>query len=212
MRAPRFLRRRRQRRLAGDDRGVTLVEFGILMPVAAVLLMGAFDVGHTLYTRSILEGAIQRAGRDSGLETGTVSATQATIDNRVKTQLNKLGIPDSDITITRRFYRSFTQAQAAFAEPFTDTNNNGRCDNGEPYEDRNRNNARDTDGADAGQGGAQDTVVYTVALNYDRMFPLDGLLGLPERVQMEGSTVMNNQPYGDQGSYGAMIVRNCPAT
>jgi hypothetical protein len=182
------------------------------MPVAAVLLMGAFDVGHTLYTRAILEGAIQRAGRDSGLETGTAAAIQTTIDNRVKNQLNKLGIPDANITISRRFYRSFTQAQAAFAEPFTDTNNNGRCDNGEPYEDRNRNNTRDGDGADAGQGGAQDTVVYTVALNYDRMFPLDGLLGLPERVQMEGSTVMNNQPYGDQGSYGAMIVRNCPAS
>lgn len=210
MRARQLLRGR-VRGFAANARGTAITEFGLLIPVLAVLLMGALDVGHTLYVRSVLEGAIQRAARDSGLEDGTATARQTAIDGTVRQQLRDLGLDNSEITIQRRFYRSFTTAAAAVGEPFTDNNANGQCDNGEPYEDRNRNNSYDADGADGGQGGAQDTVVYTVAVDYEHMFPVHGLLGLPERVTMEGATVMNNQPYGDQGSYGAMIVRNCPA-
>jgi Flp pilus assembly protein TadG len=201
---------RRLRRLGRREDGTAITEFGLLIPVVAVLLMGAMEAGHTLYVRSVLEGSIQRASRDSGLETGTDSTIQTTIDNKVRTQLNDLGIDNNEITIRRRFYRSFAQASSAVAEPFTDNNGNGRCDAGEPYQDDNRNSTWDADGGDGGQGGAQDTVVYTVAVDYERMFPVDALFGLSGRVQMEGSTVMNNQPYGDQGSYGASIVRNCP--
>ena len=197
--------------LGRDQRGATLTEFGLLIPVLALLLVGALDVGHSLYMRTLLDGAIQKAARDSGLENGTVAATQTTIDGRVRTQLRKLGLDDSEITIRRRYYRTFSAASAAQGEPYTDTNGNGACDAGEPYEDRNNNNTRDADGADGGQGGAKDTVVYTVSVDYDRMFPLASFIGVPERMQMSGSTVMNNQPYGDQGSYAAPTVRNCPA-
>jgi hypothetical protein len=43
------------------------------------------------------------------------------------------------------------------------------------------------------------------------MFPIHNLIGLSDRVQMEGATVLANQPYGEQSSYGTMVVRNCPA-
>lgn len=198
--------------LGRDERGATLTEFGLLIPVLALLLVGSLDVGHSLYMRTLLDGAVQKAARDSGLESGTVAANQTTIDNRVRTQLRKLGIEDSEITIRRRYYRTFSAASAAQAEPFTDNNGNGRCDAGEPYTDQNNNSVRDADGADGGQGGAMDTVVYTVSVNYERMFPLASFIGVPDRVQMSGSTVMSNQPYGDQGSYTAPTVRNCPAT
>ncbi|MGZ8360315.1 MAG: TadE/TadG family type IV pilus assembly protein [Allosphingosinicella sp.] len=205
-------RRLRSRALAADGRGSAVTEFGLLLPVLAMLLMGAMDVGHTLYVRSTVEGAIQRAARDSGLESGTVTANQTVIDARVRSQLRDLGLADDDITISRRFFRTFAAASAANGEPFTDSNGNGDCDQGEPYEDHNLNNTHDADGADGGQGGARDTVVYTVAVNYDRMFPMHGLIGLPAQVSMESSTVMNNQPYAEQSSYAAMVVRNCPAT
>lgn len=197
--------------LLRDDRGATIVEFGLLIPVLGLLLMGMFDIGHSLYTRAILEGAVQGAARNSGLESGTEAANQASIDGYVRGQIRRLGIPDGDITITRRFYRSFSAAAAAAGEPFTDSNSNTRCDNGEPYEDRNHNRVRDADGGDAGQGGATDSVLYTVRLNYERMFPLYRFLGLSNRATVQASTVMNNQPYGDQGSYAPPVVRNCPA-
>jgi Flp pilus assembly protein TadG len=205
-----FLRRLRRPRLAADASGTALTEFGLLIPVLAVLLMGALDAGHTLYVRSTLEGAMQKAARDSGIETGAIVANQTTIDNKVRSQLRELGLDNDDITISRRFFRTFAAASAAAGEPFTDSNGNGLCDQGEPYEDHNLNNTRDADGADAGQGGARDTVVYTVALDYERLFPMAGLIGLPEHVVMESSTVMNNQPYAEQSAYGTMVVRNCP--
>ena len=198
------------RHLVADARGAALTEFGLLLPVLAVLLMGALDAGHTLYVRSVLEGAIQKASRDSGLETGTVAATQTAIDGRVRAQLRRLGLEDSEITITRRFFRTFGAASAAAGEPYTDTNGNGSCDAGEPYEDHNRNNSHDAVAGVAGQGGAKDTVVYTVALDYDRLFPMHGLIGLPAKVRMEGTTVMNNQPYAEQAAFEPMVVRNCP--
>jgi len=200
------------RALARSERGAALTEFAILIPVLAMLLVGAFDLGHTLYLRSLLDGALQKAARDSGLETGTVAANQAAIDGNVRQQLRSLGLDDNEITIRRRYFRTFSAAAASQGEPFTDTNTNGRCDNGEPYEDRNLNNTRDADGGDAGQGGAKDTVVYTVTVNYPRMFPLHNFIDVPERIAVSGSTVMSNQPYGEQASYGATVVRNCPAT
>ncbi|WP_114954261.1 TadE/TadG family type IV pilus assembly protein [Sphingosinicella terrae] len=197
--------------LWADDRGAALTEFGLLLPVIAMLLLGAMDAGHTLYVRSVLEGEIQKAARDSGLESGTAEATRALIDGHVRDQLRKLGIEEAEVTVSRRFFRTFTEAEVAEGEPFTDSNGNGECDQGEPYEDHNGNSAHDADGGDAGQGGARDTVVYTVSVDYDRMFPMNGLIGLPSRVEMEGATVMNNQPYGEQGTYGPTVVRNCPA-
>jgi len=197
--------------LARDERGAALTEFGLIFPVVAMLLLGAFDVGHTLYVRSILEGAVQKAARDSGLETGAEATVRTAVDNRVRAQLHKVGLQDSDITITRRTYRTFSAA-AAVGETFTDTNGNGRCDNGEPFEDGNANLTRDADVSASGQGGAKDTVIYTVAVDYQRLFPIDGFIGGDGRSRMSGRTVMNNQPYGEQAASAATVVRNCPAS
>lgn len=198
-------------RLGRDEQGSALTEFGLLAPVLIVLLLGAFDMGHSLYARSVLEGSLQKAARDSSLETGTVAENQAVIDNLVRGQMNDIGIDNEDITIRRRYYRSFSAASAANAEPYTDNNHNNKCDNGEPYEDRNNNSTRDVDGGDAGQGGAEDTVLYTVTLNFKRLFPIANFIGLSDREVIQASTVMNNQPYGEQGSYAAATTRHCPA-
>lgn len=194
-----------------DDRGTTVVEFGLLAPILMLLLMGFFDVGHSLFMRAVLEGEVQRAARNSGLETGGVAATQATIDAAVKSQLRPLGITDAQVAISRRFYRSFSQAAAAQAEPYTDNNGNSRCDNLEPFTDRNNNGVRDLDGGDAGQGGAKDSVLYTVTVSYPRLFPLHKMIGVSPTTTLKASTVMSNQPYGEQGSYAAPTVRSCPA-
>jgi Flp pilus assembly protein TadG len=188
-----------------------MVEFGLISPVMLLLLMGTFDVGHSLYMRSVLEGAVQKAARDAGLESGVVTTRQESIDNKVKAQVLHLA-NNANVTITRRFYRSFTDAAAKLPETFTDNNGNGRCDNGEPYSDRNNNNVYDADGASQGQGNAQDSVLYTVALSYPRMFPLHGLIGLSPTTTIKATTVMNNQPYGDQANDGAATARNCPLT
>jgi Flp pilus assembly protein TadG len=188
--------------LRHDRGGATIVEFALILPVMALLLMGAFDVGHTLYATTTLQGVVQKATRDSGLETASL-AQQAIIDARVTRQVKALAA-NANITITRRNYRSFTAATATM-EQYTDSNNNGVCDNNEPYDDDNRSGTRDQAGT-SGQGSAKDTVLYTVIATYPRMFPLANFIGIPRTTTIKASTVLNNQPYGDQA---AALVGHC---
>ena len=166
------------------------------------------DVGHTLYLQSVLQGAVQKAGRDATLDNGGLVATQTTIDDKVKASVAQL-IPNADVAITRRYYKSFTTAAAAIKESFTDTNGDGTCNAGEPYQDSNNNNVWDADGGNGGQGGAKDNVVYTVTVTYPHMFPVTKLIGMSENVKLTATTVLANQPYGDQTQYSAAVARNC---
>lgn len=201
--------RRLPTRLARDQRGVTVVEFAIIAPVMLLLLLGAFDTAHSLYMRSVLQGVVQKVARDSALESGTEAEQQEILDNKVRASVKAIA-NNAAITITRRYYRTFSQASAAQAEAWTDTNGNGTCDAGEPYQDANNNTYWDSDGGDSGQGGAKDKTVYTVAMSYPRYFPLYRIIGGSNTTKVTASTVLANQPYGDQGSYGPPTVRNCP--
>jgi len=196
------------RRLRHDQRGISAVEFALISPAFFTLILGALDMGHTLYMQSVLQGVMQKAGRDSSLEDGTETAQQAAIDQSIKDSVLSLA-HDANINLTRRNFRDYTAAAQATAEPFTDTDSNGVCSNGEPYQDNNNNSVWDKDGGDAGQGGAKDTVVYTADVTYPRLFPMATLIGLPANVHIKASTVLVNQPYGDQASNGSPVARNC---
>lgn len=198
-------------RLADDRQGVTLAEFGLLAPVMCLLLMGAFDVGHSLYMRAVLQGAMQKAARDTGLEGGAVVANRTTIDTKVRRQVEPLA-SNATVSFSRRTFRTFTEASARNPESYDDNNDNDRCDNGEPYTDRNNNGVYDADGGNEGQGGARDAVIYTATVSYPRMFPLSGMLGLSANTTISAKTVLANQPYGEQAAAPSPVVRNCPAS
>lgn len=201
-------------RIRRDERAATLIEFAFVAPVLCILLLGAFDVGHTLYMTSVLQGVVQKAARDSGLETSTETSTQTTIDQHIRESVLELN-KDATVTITRRFYRTFEKAAAAQAETFVDTPapsefHDGVCNNNESYEDANNNGVWDADGGDAGQGGAKDRVVYTTNVSYPRLLPLHGFIpALSDTVRIRAVTVLENQPYSEQSQYSAPTVRNC---
>lgn len=198
--------------LLASERGTAATEFGLIAPVFMLLLMGSADIAHTLYLQSVLQGTIQKAARDSSLESGTATATQTTIDTNIRNAVKDLNtsLLDSDIAITRRYYKTFSTAAAAQAETWTDTNANGICDNGEPYTDANNNSVWDKDGGNAGQGGARDITVYDVTVTYPHMFPLWKFLGRSSISTVKATTVLANQPYGAQTQYAAATARNCP--
>lgn len=196
--------------VAGDQRGAALTEFALLIPVLSVILMGSMDVAHSMYMKATLQGAFQKAARDSGIEGDMTTASIAAIDAKVSNQVKLLN-KQATVTSSRRYYRSFS-ATAYTLEQFTDTNSNGLCDNGEPFDDDNRNGVRDNAGT-VGTGSAKDTVVYSASITYPRMFPMTKLInafwpgkGLPATVSFTATTVMNNQPFGDQLP---ALVGNC---
>ena len=188
--------------LHADQRGTTLVEFAFVAPALTLLLLATFDFSYGQYVGSILQGEVQKSGRDAALEGST--GALASLDGRVRTRIDTL-VENATYTIIRKNVASFERAGQA--EPFLDAIHganplDGICNQSEAYTDEN-NNGRFDLGPDAGkdgQGGARDITVYTVSVSYPRLFPLNGLLGLPTTVTQTATTVLRNQPFGQQAS------------
>lgn len=184
--------------LRNDRRGMTATEFGLLAPVFMVFLMGSFDMTHRLYMNVVLQGAVQKAARDSALERSSVTAAQAAIDAYIRDSALILH-NQAQVTVTRTAYRTFTDANRRH-EPFTDTNGDGTCNGGEPYDDLIENGYWDATMGVAGQGGAQDVVVFSATVRYPNITPISTMIGLDPMVNLKATTVIRNQPYNDQGS------------
>ncbi len=188
-------------RFAEDEAGATLVEFALLAPALIALLLGLFDLGFNMYTKTQLEGAIQDAARSSTIEDAAANKNQ--IDGKVAAAVQRIA-GNATVTFDRRAYRNFSEIDQL--ENFTDINDNGRCDQGEPFEDTNASGTWDRDRGINSTGGSRDAVLYTVNVSYPRAFPVGGLLGLPDTQTVESVTVLRNQPYGLQRT-GAVL--NC---
>lgn len=191
------------RSLFADQRGAALIEFALVAPVLLVLLLGMFEMGYNYYMQSQLQGAIQRAARDSS--TQSASGNTVTIDGRVSQAVHAI-VPGASLAFSRRAYSSFSDVRRA--EDFTDIDGDGTCNRGEPFEDANGSGTWDQDRGSLGGGGARDAVLYVVTVSYPRAFGAARLIGLSPRFTTEATTVLRNQPWEAQ----AMIatVGNCP--
>lgn len=180
--------------LACDRRGSTITEFALIAPVMALILMGFLDLGHSMYTRSVLQGAMEKASRDGTLESGSTSTS--TIDAKVQSQVRPVAGRWASYVTTRKSYSQF--GKVGTAETYIDSNGNGVRNAGECFQDENGNSTWDADRGKTGQGGASDVVLYTMTATYPRMFPLARMLGWSSNVTITGQTVLRNQPYGVQ--------------
>ena len=193
----------RLRLVAGEDRGATIAEFAIVAPVFFLLLFGIFDIGHSIYTQSVLQGAVQDAGRDAGLESGGESVSE--IDQYVRDQVAPL-TPNGEFSFERANYLTFSDVGRP--EDFVDSNDNELYDDDECFTDENGNELWDDDVGAAGLGGADDVVLYTVTVEYDRVFPLWALVGFDPVNSVSATTTLRNQPFGTQA--GRTSVQVCP--
>ena len=192
------------RRLRGDSKGVTLVEFAFVGPVLILMIMGLFDIAHTQYTSSVLHGAMQKAGRDLTLESAL--SRQSQIDARVIEQVRS--VMPNGATVTLEKFSHFDFSDVNQPEEFTDQNGDNQCNNSEPYVDTNDNARWDADRGKGGIGGARDVVLYEATVTYPRMFPMFGLAGLPTNVSIKAATILRNQPFDEQNDR-VTTVRNC---
>ncbi|MBY0520719.1 MAG: pilus assembly protein [Sphingomonas sp.] len=164
------------------------------------LFMGLGDVLYQAYLQSILNGAVQKAGRDSGIEGG--DAKTSTIDAKVQTSVRQLA-KSATFTSTRKSYDTFTEVAP---EPFVDTNGNGVRDPGECFTDQNANGVWDADPGASGQGGANAVTLYTMSVTYPRLFPIMGYFGVGSTQTISASTLLKNQPYSTQQTTTAVTV------
>lgn len=179
-------------RLRADTRGNTVIEFAIVAPVMLTLMMGLGDLLYQSYTQSILDGAIQKAGRDSAIQGGAQQT--AVLDGKVIDMVKRIA-KNATWTSKRETYASYS---AMAPERFTDTNGNGVRNAGECFDDINGNGQWDANPSRSGQGGANDVTMYTVTVTYPRIFPVAGLLGFSPTNVITARTLLKNQPYASQ--------------
>ena len=203
------------RRRLSDNSGTTLAEFAVVLPVMMTIIMGLLDMCYKEYAISILTGSIQKAARDSTLQTGGSNA--ATLDANVRTMFRTINksLPDSAFTFTRRNFADFSPAGRL--EP--SNHPSGRCVAPLPlpapqytFTDWN-NDGIWNDGAADGVGGAQDVVLYTATVRFKSLFPVAALIGMSADQVVTASTVLRNQPYANQAArvQGTTAVA-CPLT
>ncbi|MDN3645369.1 pilus assembly protein [Pontixanthobacter aestiaquae] len=184
------------RMILRDERGTTVMEFGLMVTVFMTLLLGLFDLGQLAYTNAILRGAAQDAARSASLETADTAAADAAVTDIVRTVA-----PDATVTSSRVSYFDFEDIERP--EAWDDADNSGLCDDGEAYSDENANGRWDQDIGVSGNGGAGDVVIYTVTVTYSPLFPNPFMPGGTTARQVSASAVKKNQPFADQANYGS---------
>ncbi len=165
----------------------------MVAPVLLIGMMGVFDLGYNMYTDALLQGALQKAARDSTIE--GAADRSAALDAKVTEMVHQIA-PHATLVFTRTAYSSFDDVSQP--EDFNDIDTDGVCNNGEPFEDANGNGVWDADRGTTGQGGARDAVLYSAAITYPRPFPIAALIGQSSTFSMKAATVLRNQPFGLQ--------------
>ena len=193
-------RRRLFARLRRSERGTAILEFALTAPMFLLLLMGIVDYSWQFYAKQVLQGAVSFAARSATLETN--AGSQTALDTAVRRKVQNV-YPSAVVTFDRKAYESYDEI--GDPEPFTDKNNNGRYDSGECFEDRNGNSNWDADRGSAGNGGAEDVVLYTASMKYKRILPVWSMLGQPQETTLKASTVLRNQPYAVNTSTSKVI-------
>lgn len=188
------------RRLSGDTRGSYAIEFAILTPIMLVLMLGFIEICYQAYVTSVLQGALNKAGRDSTLETATI----ATIDDKVEEAVHRVA-KRATFTTTRTSYSSFSDVGSP--EDYNDDDGDGVHDANECFEDSNGNGQWDADRGRDDNGGADDIVAYKMTARYPRLLPLAGMLGWSDYQEVTATTTFRNQPYGSQESRNTVV---CP--
>lgn len=197
--------------ILSDERGASVLEFSLIAPVVLFMLLGVMDLGHSYFVRATLDGSMQSAARSSSLEGTATPEALKSVDDRVKETVRTLA-PSATITATRRYYSTFAEA-ASPAEVISEksSTSNKRCDPGETFMDTNKNGVWDVDTGSNGQGGAKDIVMITYKVSYPRLFPMAKMVGWPANVELETSSILANQPYGEQPAKDPPVLTNCPS-
>lgn len=181
------------RRLLGEARGATIVEFAIITIPLTVMMCGLFDLGYRQYVAVQLQDALDQAARQVTVGTGT---TTAKINQIVTAKIRPVA-NNATVTVAPVSYDSF--AHVGKPEPITtDTAPLGKYNAGDCFLDINGNGVWDADAGETGTGGSDDIVVYTATVTYPAIMPMYGLLGWSKTETVSSTTMMKNQPYASQ--------------
>lgn len=187
------------KKLRSNTRGAMAVEYALIAPAFLAMTFGMIETGRILMVNSYLEGAVTEATRIS--LTGSVpdgyNSTEEYIRAYLNSTLDTVGIQNA-ATVRMKVYDSFKNIGEE--EPYTDTNGDLECNNGEFYTDVNANGAWDKDMGASGSGGEENIMLMEIEVQLPYLLqgfiPSFGGYGTPDFITLEASTVVRNEPYG----------------
>lgn len=91
------------RRLAGDRRGATALEFALISPIFIALIFGVFNMGFALYCGAAVRHAVQESSRAVMFNPNTTADTlKATVVSKlVQVPVTNLSLTITDETVTQ---------------------------------------------------------------------------------------------------------------
>lgn len=194
------------RTLCRNQRGATIVEFAMILPVLSVLLMGTFDLAYRSYVTSIIQGALHEAARMATVGNVPTDTIEAHVQGRLRDFSR-----DAVIETNTDSYSDFTGV--GVSEPLTSDvaplgvyNEATDC-----YRDINNSGKFSADMGRSGMGGSEDVVRFEVVMTYPRLLPMGGLLGWSDDVEVRQNTVLRNQPWAARAVSEAPILCRTPA-
>jgi len=88
----------RNRKSLHSERGSMAIEFGLLLPILALILFGVVDFGRMLWFKEVLVNATRDGARTSALFSS--AHTEATIQTQIGTLLTQGGLSSTGLGVT----------------------------------------------------------------------------------------------------------------
>lgn len=180
--------------LVRNRRGVTAVEFALLATPLMWMICGTIELGHTLFARAVLEGAVVEAAR---IATASLESSETDREKIMRKSVAEMmgdfrAEPGTAVSISTKVFRDFASVTP---ENFTDKNNNGVWDAGEDFIDRNANGKWDPAISIAGtMGGPGDVVAYTATFPKQMLFgSMTTWFGVGSSTMLTATTVVRNE-------------------
>jgi len=154
------------RRTGRDERGTTMLEFGMLAPVIFMATIGLFEASMMVSVKALLDAGTREASRFG--VTGEViggETREQSIRDIVADHTSAL-VPASGLNVTIKSYETYYQLTS------------------------------DPDSGVSGAGDANNVVVYTVTYQQPLLTPyLETILGVA-RIPQSARVIVQNEPFG----------------
>lgn len=195
------MRRLAFRKLRRDKRGVSVVEFGLMIIPFTLVMVGLVDISYQMYVHSVFQGAANDAARIVSVESPNLG-TSGSLENRfkelVQARMQNIDMSGAAYTVKADTYNRYSDHGRP--ERLTrDVNGDGNYDSGDCWLDSNPNGTYDVAmSARSGVGGADDVVQFTVNLQMPRLVPVGRLWGDTNNLDMNVTTATKRQPFANQ--------------
>lgn len=186
--------RKALRRLGSDEGGASIVEFALVIGPFMLIVIAILEFGYQSYVGVVADSAANRVARDATAGTITPGDVEAEARRLIEPAL----LSTASMTVETRSYFDFTSVGRP-EQVTVDSDGDGDVSEGDCFIDENGNADFDHDTGQSGLGGADDVVIYEIAIESPNLTGISDLLGTSVAgFMVNAAATGRNQPFDDQ--------------